>query len=433
LQGTESFDNRRALRRDRGAEIVIPDVRQHLTISDGAVNQRGRGQNVAIVNGHGAFVAAAVGSFLLFVAAAGGCGPMVETAPFAVRPDSVRPGDLLGPYDGIVTEMDSDRPVAGAVVAASWAFERGIGFRAPYGTREVVVETGADGRYLIPRLADFPDGLSSRIRRFTLIVYHRGHVGWRSDRLYPGRQLRRDFSQRGARVHLERWQPTYTHADHVVFVGGGARVRAATSWELQAAALELEGERNVVVTGAPGEPQIATTVTPLDVTHLLSDDEIRGVTGYTGKFDDGKLTDLPTTEFYDSRHFKAVQKPESYDVGVRVWRLGTAAAEVQFGKLMSTLPEAHVTDEVGDTSFRTRQGSIDGIVFLVRERGVVVSLTCGSAQCTEPGHLLRLGKLVESHIPELPNEQARGAAVPAGEQPADDTTKGETKGGGAGQ
>jgi hypothetical protein len=429
LQGTESFDNRRALRPDRGAEIVIPDVRQHLTISDGAVNQRARRPNVANVNARRGLAAAAAGT-LLVVVAAGGCGPLIDPAPFAVRPDSVRPGDLLGPYDGIVTELESDRPVAGAVVAASWAFERGIGFHAPLGTREVVVETGADGRYLIPRLTDLPDGLSTRVRRFTLIVYHRGHVGWRSDRLYPGRQLRRDFSQRGARVHLERWQPAYQHADHVVFVGGGARVRAATSWELQSAALELEGERNVAVPGGPGEPAIATTVTPLDVSRLLGDDEIRGVTGYTGKFDDGKLTDLPTTEFYDSRHFKAVQKPESYDVGLRVWRLGTAAAEVQFGKLMSTLPEARVTDEVGDTSFRTRQGAIDGVVFLVRDRGVVVSLTCGSAQCTEPGHLARLAKLVESHIPELPTEQTRGTTLPGAEPGGDAAAKGDAAGAG---
>ena len=97
-------------------------------------------------------------------------------------------------------------------------------------------------------------------------------------------------------------------------------------------------------------------MTPLDITKLLNDDEIRGVTGYVGKFDDGKLTDLPTTEFYDSRHFKAAGKPEAYDVGVRVWRLGAAAAEVQYGKLMATLPEARTTDEVGDSSFRARAG-----------------------------------------------------------------------------
>ena len=122
---------------------------------------------------------------------------------------------------------------------------------------------------------------------------------------------------------------------------GSAR---SAAWELQAAALELEGQQPRRPPGpeggAPAAPAVATTAVPLDISKLLADDEIRGVTGYVGKFEDGKLTDLPTTEFYDSRHFKAVGKPESYDVGLRVWRLGTAAAEVQYRKLMSTLPEA---------------------------------------------------------------------------------------------
>jgi hypothetical protein len=149
---------------------------------------------------------------------------------------------------------------------------------------------------------------------------------------------------------------------------------------------------------------VATTKVPLDISKLLSDDEIRGVTGYVGKFDDAKLTDLPTTEFYDSRHFKAAGKTESYDVGLRLWRLGTAAAEVQYRKLLSTLPGAKSTDEVGDASFRAKSGTIAGLVYLVRERGVVISMTCGAAQCTEPGQLVKLAKLVESKLPELPPE-----------------------------
>ena len=241
------------------------------------------------------------------------CGPLIEPAAFPVRPDSVRAADLLGPYDGLVVDADSDRPVAGATVAASWAFESGIGFHAPAGAREVVVETGADGRYTIPRLDDLPEGASARIRRFTLVVYHRGNVAWRSDRIFPGRSQRRDFSQRGARIRLDRWQPTFRHAEHLVFLGGGAKVRAAAAWELQAAALELDGERVAItrprqggssgIAGMAGGSEPATTATPLDISKLLSDDEIRGVTGYVGKFEDGKLTDLPTTEFYDSRHF----------------------------------------------------------------------------------------------------------------------------------
>jgi len=386
----------------------MQDVRKQIAISDGAVKRWPD-------------PCANVLATLLFLAS--GCGPMIDAAPFPVRPDSVRPADLLGPYDGIVLDADSDRPIAGATVAAAWAFERGVGLRAPSGAYEFVTETGADGRYLVPKLDDMPEGASARVRRFTLIVYHRGHVAWRSDRLFPGREARRDFSQRGSRVRMEKWQSGMRHAEHVAFVGGGPRVRTVAGWELQAAALELEGQAPGVSRegGAAAAPSVVTNVVPLDVSKLLTDDDIRGVTGYVGKFEDGKLTDLPSTEFYDSRHFKAAGKTEAYDVGLRVWRLGTAAAEVQFRKLMSTLPEAKTTDEVGDASFRARSGGIAALVYLVRDRGVVVSMTCGGSQCTEPGQLVKLAKLVESKLPELPPEPSRGepAAAPA-EPPSED-------------
>jgi hypothetical protein len=356
------------------------------------------------------------------------CGPLIEPAPFPVRPDSVRPADLLGPYDGIVVDADSDRPIAGALVAASWAFERGVGFQAPLAAHEVVTETGPDGRYQIPRLESLPSGLSTRVRRFTIIVYHRGHVGWRSDRRFPSRLSRRDFSQRGNRVRLDKWLPTFPHAEHLVFLGGGPRVRTAAAWEAQAAAVELEGERSGEVSGrvaaADVVPGAGVAIKPgsaaLDVTHLLTDDEIRGVTGYVGKFEDGRLSDLPTTEFYDSRHFKATGKPESFDVGLRVWRLGSSAAEVQYGKLLADLPGAKAVDEIGDASLRARSGAVNGLAFLVRERGTVVSLTCGTSQCTDPTMLLRLAKLVESRLPDLQQQEEPsrlGPALPRPENP----------------
>jgi hypothetical protein len=196
-------------------------------------------------------------------------------------------------------------------------------------------------------------------------------------------------------------------------------VRLAAAWELQAAALELDGEHLPLSAQAKAETTAQTGLTLFDISKLLSDDEIRGVTGYVGKFEDGKLTDLPTTEFYDSRHFKALGKPESFDVGLRVWRLGAAASEVQYSKLMTTLPGAHATDEVGDGSFRAQSGEIGGLVFLVRERGVVVSMTCGSGQCSEPAQLAKLAKLVESRLPELPPEQPRLAPSPEAVPPGD--------------
>jgi hypothetical protein len=346
----------------------------------------------------------------LAVAAVGGwgCGPMIERAPFPARPDSVRAADLLGPYDGKVVDLETDRPIAGALVAASWAFERGIGAVGPLDAEEVVVQTGADGRYTVPRLSRLPTGLSTRVRRFTLIVYRRGYVAWRSDRRFPGLRIRRDFSQRANLIRLEHWQPGLAHGQHLLFMGGGSKVRAAAAWEAEQASLDLDGDTSG--RAAPGRQGAGDTPAALlDIRALLSEDEVRGVTGYVGGFDVGKLADLPTTEFYDSRHFKAKGKPESHDVGLRVWRLGAAAAEVQFGKLQRELPQASGSDELGDASFRARAGEIQGLVFLVRERGVVVSLTCGSGQCTEAGQVLTLGKLVESRLPDLPAASPKGA------------------------
>ena len=83
---------------------------------------------------------------------------------------------------------------------------------------------------------------------------------------------------------------------------------------------------------------------------------------------------------------------------------------------MTTLPGAHATDEVGDGSFRAQSGEIGGLVFLVRERGVVVSMTCGSGQCPEPA---QLAKLAKSRLPELPPERPRSAPSPEAGTPSD--------------
>lgn len=350
---------------------------------------------------------------LVAALATAGCAPIVDRAAFPDRPDSLRPGDLLGPYDGMVLDSETERPVGGATVAASWAFERGIGMVGPLGSREVVLETGADGRYRIPALRDLPSGSSTRVRRFTLIVYHRGHVGWRSDRRFPGGEARRDFSQRNNRVRLEKWQPALQHHRHLVFLGGGDAIRAAASWEVQPASLELDG-------GTPGAAAAAAQPAgpkALDVARLLSEDEVRGVTGYAGKFVVGKLTDLASTEFYDSRHFKAEGKTESFDVALRVWLLGAAGAEAQYRKLLAELPGAKAADEIGDASLRAKTAEVGGVAFLLRDRGAVVSVTCGIAQCPEAEMVLRLAKLVESHVGDLPTVPGAETPLPETEEP----------------
>jgi hypothetical protein len=405
LQAGRSSGNRRAtlhsLPEDASCKPLT--VVQPIAIPQETVNRR----------------ATAAGLWLALAAIVGagaGCAPIVDRAAFADRPDSLRPGDLLGPFDGLVLDAETERPIGGATVAASWAFERGIGLVGPLGAREVVVETGADGRYRIPVLEDLPTGASTRVRRFTLIVYHRGHIGWRSDRRFPDGRARRDFSQRGNRVRLDKWQPALLHHRHLVFLGGGDAIRAASAWEVQPASLELEGG-GVAVAGAAGQAGSTAPAKTLDVSSLLSEDEVRGVTGYAGKFEVGRLADLPSTEFYDSRHFKAGGRPESYDVALRVWLLGAAGAEAQYRKLLGELPGARAADEIGDASLRAKNPDVSGVAFLLRDRGAVVSVTCGISQCPDPEMVVRLAKLVESHLGDLP-------AVP-GAEPKVDEPKGE--------
>jgi hypothetical protein len=344
------------------------------------------------------------------------CGPVVENAPFSARPDTLRPGDLLGPYDGLVVDGETDRPLAGAVVAGAWAFERGIGLQGPAAALEATSETGADGRYHLSIPADLPRGAGVRLRRFTLIVYRRGYVAWRSDSSFPTGEARHDFAQRANRVRLEKWQSSFSHYQHLVFLGGGPAIRTAAAWEVQPAGLELDGASPAIASKHAAEEARVGSSVSLDISPLLSQDEVRGVTGYAGKFEVGKLADRASSDVYDSRHFKASDKPETYDVGLRVWAIGSEAVEAQFRKLLGELPGAVATEEMGDASLRARGGDVTGFAFLLREKGVVMQLSCGLAQCSEPSMILRLAKLAESHLPEvkLPSPESTGLLPPSG-------------------
>ena len=313
LQAAESFDNRRA--RTRTVADAAPPVRSASTDNNfrrSGQTRRGRPRRRASP------------CFCLAAGPAGGCGPLVERAPFPVRPDSVRAADLLGPVStGWSSTRDSERPVAGATVAASWAFERGIGLQAPLGAREVVVETG-------PTDATFP-GASTTCRRGVgaRATVHPDRLPPRARRLaqrsaVPGRRARGGTSASAAgAVRLERWQPSYGPRRSPRVRG---RRRAGSARPPPGSCSRRRSSSKGSGRGGAGAVPASRSRPPprrrSTSSRLLSDDEIRGVTGYVGKFEDGKLTDLPTTEFYDSRHFKAVGKPESYDVGLRVWRLG---------------------------------------------------------------------------------------------------------------
>lgn len=176
---------------------------------------------------------------LLSFSALSGCMGPVAKAPFAGRLGSGQVGSLLGPFDGQVLDQSTASPLTSALVVGTWAFEEPGGLASPESSYSVSVVTGSDGNYSLPSL---PAGrqFAGLLRRFTLVVYKAGFVGYRSDLRFDDRSPRHDFVQRGNVVRLERFPQGESHAKHLVFLGSGAALRGAAQSEIIAASLELQ-------------------------------------------------------------------------------------------------------------------------------------------------------------------------------------------------
>jgi hypothetical protein len=316
-----------------------------------------------------------------------------------------------------VLDASSGKPVAGAIVQASWAFEMGRGLTAPAGGAVTTVASDNDGRYVIERLDETPSA-RTRIVKVTLVIYQRGYVAYRSDRVFDnavgGAHARTDFAQHNNEVKLERWTSALSHVKHLRFVGGSGPLKRAMGNEVVEASLELSA-------GPQKENEAAATATettpPLDASVLLSVDELRAVTNYAGDFATERLGDLPTTPSYDSRHFKAVGKNETFDAALRVWKLSPEGADARYAKLLAEVPHAEKKDEIGDQSLRGFDGRIVAVAALDHAHGVVIELTCGLDQCRDADQAVgilkrvmaradRLGKPTPSPLPSPTDETA---------------------------
>lgn len=174
----------------------------------------------------------------LFSGLAGCMGPVAK-APYAGRLGSGQAGSLLGPFEGQVLDQSTASPLGSALVVGTWAFQQTGGIAAPESSYTVTAITGGDGAYVLPSL---PAGrqFAGLLRRFTLVVYKAGFLGYRSDLRFDDRSPRRDFVQRGNVVRLERFPQDESHVRHLVFLGGGPALRGAAQAEIISASLELQ-------------------------------------------------------------------------------------------------------------------------------------------------------------------------------------------------
>ena len=317
---------------------------------------------------------------LATLAALAACTPPPRRpAPFRLRPDSVESGDLGGPFTGRVVDAAGGAPVAGALVYATWTLQEG---NAPLGHREFVTSTDPSGDYKVPSFEDAPARgapRGGRITEFVMVIYKRGYVGYRSDRRWGDFGPRLDFAQKQNRVALERWRTDHSHAEHVRYLGSGPALATLTAWEVEEAAAELNGEA--------GREQIGSDLLPgsrgpaVVAAQLLNEAVIVKQTGYDGGFETGPLNDDPDTATYSSQHFKALGRPQTFDVAVRVWQLEPGEAQKRYGALLDSLPGVEERNEIANRSLRASENQIHGVAFLDGQRGLVVLITCGADQC----------------------------------------------------
>lgn len=331
---------------------------------------------------------------------------------------------MLGPFTGRVIDGATNAPVAGALVYATWSLERGDGLPAAAGYREHVASTDSNGAYRVPQLTDLPSAAlpaGTRVTAFSLLVYKRGFIAYRSDRRFADLGQRFDFAQRSNQILLERWRDDLSHARHLRFVGGGAAVAALTQWELADAAAELDGRR----AGSDLRPGRGTGPY-LVAAQLLSEADIKARTKYDGSFETGPLSDEADTATYSSQHYKAMGRAESWDVALRMWRLTSEGAEERYDELLTQLPAVDEKDNIATRSFESAEREIRAVGFVDVPRGVVVLLTCGANQCASMEDTAALAEVIRRRIEQLyiltPTGTPANPATPAGAAPATPTT-----------
>jgi hypothetical protein len=326
----------------------------------------------------------------------------VRPAPFRARPDTVAAGDLRGPFSGRVVEEETGRPIAGALVYATWSVQEGYGLTAPGGFREHTTSTDADGRYRIPAVSG-PDDGSSRLTDFHLVVYKRGYVAYRSDHRFSDLGPRSDFTQMQQEIVLPRWRSELSHAKHLRYIGGGAALQSLTAWEAEPAARELLfGDAAGPMTTDPfgRRPAPGDSAAAVVAARLLRPKQITDVTGFEGEFETGPLGDEPDTAQYSSFHLRALDRAESFDVALRLWKLDGPGAQERYGQLLGSLPTAVEHNEIADRSLRAAEGQIRGVAFLDGKRSAVVLLTCGVAQCRNTEDAVAIARSVYERLQE---------------------------------
>lgn len=305
-----------------------------------------------------------VGSVILGL---GGCSGAVAQAPFRLRPDTTNWGSLFGPFDGQVLDQATGNPISGALVVGSWAFEAERGPAVPLSAYSTTTITNNDGGYSLPALPTTQRS-TSLLRRFTLVIYKAGYVGYRSDTRWDDRSPRTDFAQLANKARMERIPQGQSRAQILAFLGGGQAVMRAAQAEVIQAALDLAESSPPLPTlkndenkpARPAKPDHPPTLAEQLMPIADVEASVRGERRvYSGESLPTSLPapppvgEVPAEDVinraeYSGVHYGAKDSPESFDAALRVWRTASGTdADALWKKLQGQLQSPPLRDGSG--------------------------------------------------------------------------------------
>ncbi|HGG57299.1 MAG TPA: hypothetical protein ENK31_05840 [Nannocystis exedens] len=335
------------------------------------------------------------------------CAPLIRPATFVGARDQVTDATLVGPFDGQVIDETTSKPVANATVVAIWSYDRGDGFIGPYGSESFETTTDAAGRYRIPKAPLQIRGRSVRLVAFSLVIYRRGYVGYRSESRIDG-EPRTDFTVRQNKVALRKWRESDSHAEHLTYLAAPRAIQSLSAWEADLANLdllrELGGEAPKAHANVSSKgPSVAKRGGDgwLDASALLTPDEIRQRTRTHDRFDVSELTDLERTSFYHGVHYRARDRDEPYDLSLRVWQAPPGGMDPVVETIENTMAGAQKGDEITPETWTLEAEGVYAVAFIDRDHAAGVLLTCGDMQCADLSTLLVIAAEIQRNLDRL--------------------------------
>jgi hypothetical protein len=373
------------------------------------------------------------------VMGATGCAPLLRPAPFAGAATKVTGVSLLGPFDGQIVDAETEEPISDAKVFAVWSYDRGDGFSGSDGATTTPITTDEAGRYRIKRPSAHRRGRHRRLTAFTLFVYKRGYVAYRSDMLSTG-ERRTDFSMRHNNVRLEKWRESFSHAEHLAVLAGPREIRQSSMWAASLANADLYRERGglddfrsgsgLTPAGDP-DPDSATlpgASTPtrddrsvtrqpdapiprplLDVSAVLSPEDVQRRTGDDGRLVTVDLNDaLKRTPYYHGVALQAEGRDPSFDLSYRVWLNPPGGMTPIRETLKTSLPDAVTSADVTDETLVYEDDAVRVIAFVDGERDLAVLVSCGREQCADIETVILLANLAWRNLLKMDSSTPDG-------------------------